>query len=99
MASDKKRAAFGLTFAVWLAAFSLAAVLAYDLKRPLRGLHSLFSPVSPAVTAVTAPPTPPATAGASTSSVLYMPVVTIVGTRPCPASAGPAAPFSTRPEM
>ena len=84
MGSFKGRTVLALTVGVWLAAIGSAAALTYELNRPLSG--RLSSAASSTVTSSVVAPsnlrrvTAPEVAQAQ--SVLYIPVITIVGQTP-----------------
>jgi hypothetical protein len=81
MAGVKRRTVLALTVGVWLAAIGSATALTYELNRPLSPSATSWTLTSSAVAPsdlrnVTAPE------GAQAQSVLYIPVITIVGQTP-----------------
>jgi hypothetical protein len=77
MTEVKRNTAIAVTVAVWVAAVSSAAALAYDLNRPLSGraASQLVVPL-PAARAAVAKPTQ------ELEPVLYIPTITIVAQAP-----------------
>ena len=86
MASVKRRTVVALGMGVWLAAIGSATALTYELNRPLSPSVPSSSATSSTVTSSAVAPSDlrrvTAPEGAEAQSVLYIPVITIVGETP-----------------